>query len=293
MGYGDLLAQVAPINRALLDRWIVVTEPSDAETKEVCRNHSIECIVTEDFRCEGDFAKSRGINRGLDQLRGDDWLMHLDADIALPFDLHQCLEGARLSKDCIYGCDRICVTGWENWQAVKAQGLYSREHGWLVEKNRLGAWVGGVPAGRETSYAPIGFMQLWGGAETLSWKFPRKRYPERHGNAARTDVQFSLLWDRPKRLFIPELVVFHLESEQAPMGVNWKGRKTKRFEPPKDGAGAHDAHPDFPGFGRPGPRGPAGPPGPPGRPGPVGPQGPMGLQGPTGPQGPPGVYPGH
>ena len=41
--------------------------------------------------------------------------------------------------------------------------------------------------------------------------------------AARTDVQFALLWDRRDRVLIPELVVFHLEPEAAPMGANWNG----------------------------------------------------------------------
>lgn len=230
--YGDFLREVAPFNRPLLDRWIVVTEPGDEETKRVCRDHSIECIVTEDMRRDGGFAKARGINRGLDQLEGDGFLMHLDGDIALPLDFRECLAKAELQKDCIYGCDRLCVTGWDNWMAVKAQGLFSRQHGWLVEKNRPGTWVGGVPVGNYHGWAPLGFMQIWGGRETLSWGFPRKRYSERHLDAARTDIQFSLLWDRVKRVFIPELVVFHLESEDAHMGINWEGRRSQRFGPP-------------------------------------------------------------
>ena len=231
VGYADFLAQVAPINRALLDRWVVVTEPSDQETRDVCRNHSIECLITDDFRRNGEFQKARGINRGLDQLEGVDLLLHMDADIALPFDLHQCLDKAAIVQDSIYGCDRLCVTGWDNWIKVKQRGLHAREHGWLVEKNREGAWVGGVPAGQENGYAPIGFFQLWGAKESLTWGFPRKRYPERHGNAARTDVQFAWQWDRHKRVFIPELLVFHLESADATMGVNWKGRKSAQFAP--------------------------------------------------------------
>ncbi len=229
--YGDFLRAVAPFNRPLLDRWIVVTRASDQETREVCRNYSIECLLTEDFDLDGGFSKSHGINRGLEQLQGDGWLMHLDADVAMPFDTRQCLENAHLQSDCIYGCNRLNVTGWEAWQRVQRQGLHSREHGWLVEMRRPDTWVGGVPAGPYTGYAPIGFLQLWSGKESLSWRFPRKMYPTRHGNAARTDCQFAMLWDRRKRHLIPELVVFHLESEDAKMGANWKGRKTQRFGP--------------------------------------------------------------
>ena len=53
-----------------------------------------------------------------------------------------------------------------------------------------------------------------------------------HSDAARTDVQYSLLWDRDRRALVPELVVFHLESESAPTGANWCGRTTRPFGPP-------------------------------------------------------------
>lgn len=225
--YADMLAATAPINRALLDRWIVVTHPSDTETRDVCRNHSIECLATEDMHRAPGFQKANGINRGLDQLQGNDWLLHLDADIALPFDLHQCLAGVR--RGAIHGCDRLNVLGWQAWQDLQAAGLHSRKHGWLIDKERPGTTMGAVPAGPRTGYAPIGFFQLWHGTETHRWQYPSKRYPELHADAARTDAQFGLLWDRPDRVFLPELIVFHLESEKAPMGANWRGRKTARF----------------------------------------------------------------
>jgi hypothetical protein len=231
VNYGDILEQMAPHNRPLLDRWVVVTSPEDKKTRAVCRAFSIECQLTQDFDRGGAFPKARGINRGLDMLTGDDsWLLHLDADIALPFDFRLCLDSAHLHPDCLYGCDRINVTGEEAWAAVLEKGLYSREQGWLAEKNRPQTWVGGVPAGPETGYVPIGFFQLWHSSKTLTWEFPRRRYPEQHGNAARTDVQFGLQWDRRHRIHLPELLVFHLESEPARMGANWNGRKTRPFD---------------------------------------------------------------
>lgn len=233
VGYGDLLAAVAPSNRPHFDRWVVVTAADDEETRAVCRQHSIECLLTEEFHREGgdSFCKARGINKGLDHLRGDGWLLHLDADICLPYDLDACLHDAHLQPECIHGCDRLNVTGWDAWQTVKQQGLYSREQGWLAEKRRPGTWVGGQPAGNGVGWSPIGFFQMWHGSHTLTWGFPKKRYPEAHGNAARTDVQFALQWDRKHRTFIPELLVFHLESEASRMGANWNGRTTKRFGP--------------------------------------------------------------
>ncbi len=56
-----------------------------------------------------------------------------------------------------------------------------------------------------------------------------RRYPTHHGDAARTDVQFALQWDRRYRQLLPEVIVLHLESERAAQGANWKGRTTRPF----------------------------------------------------------------
>jgi hypothetical protein len=53
-----------------------------------------------------------------------------------------------------------------------------------------------------------------------------------HSDAARTDVQYSMLWDRGRRALVPELVVLHLESEDAATGANWSGRTTRPFGRP-------------------------------------------------------------
>jgi hypothetical protein len=233
--YGDYLAQVAAHNRRLLDRWIVVTRARDEETRSVCRRHSIETILTDEFDRGGKFSKARGINAGLRQLTGDGWLLHLDADICLPYDFGECLEDADLRQNNIYGCHRLCLPGWSAWQEAQKQGLYSRINGWLTEYRMRpkGSYLGGTPAGLGNGYTPIGFFQLWWGQQTLSWGDSRKWYPAQHGGAARTDTQFSCLWDRVNRVLIPELLVFHLEDEKASdgMGQNWHGRKTPRFGP--------------------------------------------------------------
>ncbi len=235
--YADLLAEIAPLNKALLDKWVIVTHPSDMATRNVCHRYSLDCILTEEFNRDGDFSKARAINKGLGQLTGDGWILHMDSDICLPYDLITCLEDAYLEKGNIYGCSRLCVPGWDAWHKLKQQGLYSRFNGWLAEyRDRpQGCYVGGVPAGLGVGYAPIGFFQLWWGAESLSWGPTRKLYPVVHGGAARTDVAFANLWDRRNRIAIPELIVFHLEDDNAKhaMGNNWKGRKAPFFGPEK------------------------------------------------------------
>jgi hypothetical protein len=207
----------------LLDRWVVVTTASDSLTRRVCREASIECVLTEDIDRDGPFSKGRAINLGLAHLSHSGWLLHLDADIALPHDLHLLLADADLDKRCIYGCDRLNVIGAEKWHQVKEKGLFARHRGYLIDVHRDGATeIGGRIANLHHGYTPIGFFQLWHG--TI-----RNTYPIFHGTAARTDVQHALHWSRRQRIHIPELLVWHLESERSQMGLNWDGRKSKPF----------------------------------------------------------------
>jgi hypothetical protein len=232
--YGDIFKEVVAHNRRVLDRYIVVTHPNDQETRTVCCRNSVESILSDEFDRDGPFSKARAINTGMRQLTGDGWLLHMDADICLPLDFRQCLEDAYLQIGNLYGCMRLCVPGKQAWNQCQTQGLYSRFNGWLTEyRDRpKGCYVGGVPAGIGSGYSPIGFFQLWHGSETLAWGDSKKWYPHKHGNAARTDTQFATLWPRRHRVMIPELLVFHLEHENAKdgMGHNWNGRTTPRFD---------------------------------------------------------------
>lgn len=231
VGYGDLLAEVAPYNRPLLDRWLVVTSPDDDQTRAVCRACSIECVTSRDVRRDGEFSKGRLIDRGLAMLGGRGWTLHLDGDVALPADLHQVLDDAHLDEECIHGCDRVNVIGAAQWDKVRARGLWARPTPWMVDLARPGLTVGGRVANPGHGYTPIGFWQLWHGSASLWRDFHSRGYPKHHGTAARTDVQHALQWDRRRRVHIPELVVWHLESAAATMGANWRGRKTPLFRP--------------------------------------------------------------
>ena len=51
------------------------------------------------------------INYALSHKTHSGWMLHLDADIALPTDLHQIIDDAYLDESCIHGCDRLNVPG--------------------------------------------------------------------------------------------------------------------------------------------------------------------------------------
>ena len=237
VGYADFLAETARFNAGVLDRWIIVTTEDDEQTREVCRIHDLQTVLTNDFERAaggiggGAFNKGRMIDRGLQHLSQGAWRLHLDADIVLPSQFRGMLDGAHLDDRKLYGCDRLMVRSWEQWQALQRSGWLNHTH--CSVNIPAGIEVGTRWALSATGYVPIGFFQLWHGSAD-EWRGRRHRtYPIHHGDACRTDVQHSLQWDRRDRELLPEVVVVHLESEPCRLGANWNGRRTKPFGPPQ------------------------------------------------------------
>jgi hypothetical protein len=220
---------------------VVITSPHDDVTRSVCKEYCIRHVVSEEFKRDGPFNKARMIQKGFDQIGAQEWVLHVDADVVLPHKFRELLEWAHLDETCIYGADRCHVLGWDNWQKIKADGGWCNFRYDSVNKFLWNANVGNRHVPHLHGYCPIGFFQLFHGSEMIDRGFHLKRYNLFHGEAARTDVQFALQWDRRKRLLLPEVIVLHLDSEQTAQGANWKGRTTKYFGPPP---GKH--HPKWP-----------------------------------------------
>ena len=95
VNYGDFLAVAAAHNRALFDRWLVVTTPEDEETREVCRQFNLDTLITREGITPGrEFNRGYLIERGLQQLSTESWHWHLDADVILPDHTRQALQVA-------------------------------------------------------------------------------------------------------------------------------------------------------------------------------------------------------
>lgn len=226
--YADMLAETLPLNRGQFDKMIVVTAPEDLNTQRICRYWNVPMVLTDQFRSRwGEFHKAKGINLGLKQLSMDDWVVHLDADIALPPNARDLIERADLQKWCLYGVDRFQVRGFEEWRqhqampALQQDSYHVHLDAFPIIQRFSGARMGG--------YAPPGYFQLWNpnGSNV-------REYPAEHDGAQKTDVLFTANWWRRDRHLLPEFVAYHLESEPSEQGANWDGRVTARFGPEPD-----------------------------------------------------------
>jgi hypothetical protein len=224
VGYSDFLAHTLPLNRGQFDKMIIVTAPEDKGTIKVCDTYGVSYLRTDSIRSRwGEFHKAKGINEGLLRLDRDAWLVHMDADIVLPAHFRDTIARADLDPSMLYGCDRMECQSYEDWQRyhgtpeppIQGNGVFIHT---THAPFKIGTRVQFPDAG---GYVPIGFFQLFSGHDI--------RYPEDHNSAGKTDSQFAKLWPRRKRGFLPEILVYHLESEAAPMSVNWRGRQTKNF----------------------------------------------------------------
>lgn len=223
VGYGDFLAETLPLNRSLFNQLVVVTSPDDKETQRVCEFYHTKCIKTEEFQSHrGHFCKGAGINVGLSHLEKDAWILQMDGDIVLPPLTRVILEKLELDTTHVYGCDRFMVPSYDAWRRFMVMPkLNSENETWT----HLDAFPIGVRVSRGHKFTPIGFFQLWHKDSGIL------EYPAGHTGAARDDMSFAEKWPRHKRSFLPELTVYHLESEPVVMGANWNGRKTASFGP--------------------------------------------------------------
>lgn len=221
--YSDFLAYSLPLNKAIFDRLVVVTTPSDRKTRDLCEFHHVECIQTDVFYANGaSFNKGAAINEALKVLSKDGWIIHFDADIVLPPRTRDLLEKIDLDPSCIYGIDRIMCRSFEQWSAFLQHPEVQHSCDIFVQANAfpLGVRVAKL---KGDGYVPIGFFQMWNPSISSVSVY------KEHQAADRGDMAFALQWPRRKRLMIPEIVGIHLESEQGKMGTNWNGRSTKPF----------------------------------------------------------------
>lgn len=224
VNYSDMLAWSLPSAKNIFDRLIVVTSKEDSETKRICDYFYVECIQTDLMTKNGKFNKGLGINLGLDILSSKEWIVHFDSDIVFPPRFNEFIRCKNLNKECLYGVDRLSVCDWNTWINFCCSPYPIHYAGSLWANFPIMYRVV-----QENSYCPIGYFQMWHSSSKYY-----KKYPTESVTAADSDLIFAKGWPSDKRILIPELYVYHLESEKAEIGANWRGRKTKKFGPNGD-----------------------------------------------------------
>jgi Glycosyl transferase family 2 len=243
LNYDDFLEQTIRVNQSHFDDWVVVTDKTDKATRDVCTRYGVRTALCPYFERGGEkFAKALAINIGLAHLKLTDWIVHIDADTALPRNTRKHLANIELHTQNIYGIDRVDCPNLAAWHSYLINPDLYEKHYLLrgPDKWPHGSRVGHFDYG---GYAPIGFFQLWNQASGIS------RYPSvQRGDAEHTDMLHALQWPRSQRLLIPEIIAVHLSTSGNAWGVNWHGRKSPRFlataKPPDDDC--HHHHPPRP-----------------------------------------------
>lgn len=226
VNYSDYLKVSLPVNKEVVDDMVIVTRSDDFETIEVCKENNVKCIATDEFNDHpSGFNKFKGINKGLELLDKDSWVLFLDCDIVLDPLSRRVFDNIDFSKDCLYGCDRVNCIGYDGWLTRKnlVYGNWLLTSGCMELGSRICQYYGQEgDNGKFAGWKPLGFFQL---AHRSSFNL----YPTDTEGYDRADMVFANQYSRDKRVFIPEILVIHLESHGAKMGDNWKGRITLPF----------------------------------------------------------------
>ena len=106
--YADFLLHTIGTMRPAVDDLVVVTSPDDQRTRRLCADQRVRTVVTTAMYDHGrKFSLGAAINAGLRDLRLDDWVLVIDADIALPAGTRKTLQSLILNAQKLYGIDRV------------------------------------------------------------------------------------------------------------------------------------------------------------------------------------------
>jgi len=208
VGYGDYLKETLKFNSKNFDKIHVCTTENDIETKEECKKYEekINIIETNVFFEENNpFNKGRAINEAIKQLKYNDWVVIGDADCIYPNNIKREIEyEEKNDMDALYTFYRISV----NSRKELLDFLKNETKKFNIER---GYTVG------------VGYCQLF----HQSSKYIKNNflYPTECEDASWSDILFARLWPKSKRKILNGLVI-HLGE----LGVNWRGRTTKKWE---------------------------------------------------------------
>ena len=214
IGYANFLHQVLP-NKKKVDRWVVITHESDIETRWLCRQHKIECVLSKRIYEDAPFAKGRAVNEGLDILDRDGWILHVDSDALLPDDFRTVVERDVNNTNYLYYTKRYSRDGIDvDQQRFDTFGPTPLDE-IPEEYKQMNAAAGLETIVPETYvHKPYGFFQLWHSSQ-------RKDYSQISTNADIDDVYTSYSF-YPRWHLLPLRI-----TDINPHASNWDGPTRK------------------------------------------------------------------
>lgn len=182
--YHDRLAVTLPHNLKHFGRTLVVTDPCDVFTAEVCARYQVPILTTDVFFRNAAFNRGAAINEAIRELRDAiGWLLVLDADILIDHPIEE-----ELQPGFLYGARRRCV---------ELNGLRQDS----------------VPM---ADTVPYGYFQLFHATDPVP---QAKGYPTNWSHAGGSDETFAGYWEPERRKFLGQ-VVRHIGRT----GIDWAGR---------------------------------------------------------------------
>jgi len=207
IGQYDQLERTLPYSVKEADHVIVVTEPTDIKTQEICQRLGATVVLSDRKEFGGAvFNKGALLNDGISLAVKEykiKWILLTDSDIIFPEGFRKQVVGKIYNPGTLYFAERICVPSEKVNQFMSAAINIRRWPQDDVHSNRK-AW---------------GYFQLFNvGASALKGR--GTVYSEEYLSAGYVDKEFLNLWPNDRRYFTGIRVV-HIDH--GGRGQNWHG----------------------------------------------------------------------
>ena len=209
VNYSDFLKITLPFNKHNFDNIVIATHPDDHETIEVCLNNNVNyALTTRMYEDNAKFNKGKALNDGIKSLNRKEWVLITDADMIMPKNLKELIEGVKKTR--IYGTGRAICPTINDWiEYTKNPSIIDK---WEKQIGRINIGVG--------------FFQLIHSHNPVvngrtDW------YKENIPHCGRTDRKFWRSFEDKNRKCLKNMITIHLGDDE--MGSNWYGRTTKKW----------------------------------------------------------------
>jgi hypothetical protein len=207
--YSDCLEFFLKYNSLNFDNIIIVTSPLDLETQKLARAYNINPIVTTAFyEQDAKFNKGKAINIGYNNIKYNDWILNIDADVLLPARFRKNFFASKPNQNYLYSMRRVSIETQEQLEKVLIKHNYNSLS--TVEHDDVG----------------LGYFQLFNFQSPIFQKAcyatGNRPYPENSKDASQSDLDFRDKWPQQLIKQISNTFCLHLGLTMK----NWEGRIT-------------------------------------------------------------------